>query len=142
VPNPAGGVDWIAVMTARMKGWTVRCYPDKRFHHHRSMGTAERGELAAMFSYGEKDYYLGGSPVWQGCRVLYRMAKRPYVTGGLALAAGFTWAAVVRTPRAVSPELMRFHRRDQMRKLKVIGRRLLKLRSVDNFTLGTEGRSR
>ena len=60
VANPAGGVDWIAVMTARMKGWTVRAFPEKRFHHHRSMGTAERGGLAALFSYGEKDYYLGG----------------------------------------------------------------------------------
>ena len=60
VPNPAGGVDWIAVMTARMKGWKVRSFPERRFHHHRSMGTAERGEVAALFSYGEKDYYLGG----------------------------------------------------------------------------------
>ena len=65
VPNPAGGVDWIAVMTARMRGWTVTAFPEKRFHHHRSMGTAERGEVSALFSYGEKDYYLGGSPVWQ-----------------------------------------------------------------------------
>jgi glycosyltransferase involved in cell wall biosynthesis len=139
VPNPAGGVDWIAVMTARMKGWTVRCYPEKRFHHHRSMGTAERGELAAMFSYGEKDYYLGGSPLWQAFRVTYRMAKQPYLFGGLALASGFTWAALKRTPRPVSADLMRFHRDDQMRKLKAIARRLLGLRSVDNFRLGAEG---
>ena len=81
VPNPAGGVDWIAVMTARMKGWTVRSFPERRFHHHRSMGTAERGAVSALFSYGEKDYYLGGSPVWQAFRVTYRLAKRPYVVG-------------------------------------------------------------
>lgn len=138
VPNPAGGVDWIAVMTARMKGWSVRCYPEKRFHHHRSMGTAERGELAAMFSYGEKDYYLGGSPLWQAFRVTYRMTKRPYLLGGLALALGFAWGALKRTPRPVSADLVRFHRADQMRKLKAIAPRLLRLRSVDNFTLGGE----
>ena len=33
------------------------------------MGTAERSEFAALFSYGEKDYYLGGSPIWQLFRV-------------------------------------------------------------------------
>jgi cellulose synthase/poly-beta-1,6-N-acetylglucosamine synthase-like glycosyltransferase len=43
VPNNAGGVDWIAVMMARMRGWKVRSFPDGRFHHHRSMGTAEEG---------------------------------------------------------------------------------------------------
>lgn len=136
VPNPAGGVDWIAVMTARMRGWTVRCFPEKRFHHHRSMGTAERGELSALFSYGEKDYYLGGSPVWQAFRVGYRITKPPRLVGGLALGAGYTWAAVRRIKRPVSSELMRFHRRDQMRKLRTILRRFLNLRRVDNFSLG------
>jgi len=33
-------------MTARMKGWTVTAFPDKRFHHHRLMGTAERSDVA------------------------------------------------------------------------------------------------
>src|SRR5262249_24925614 len=64
VPNPAGGVDWIAVMTARMIAWEVKAFPGKRFHHHRSMGTAGRGRVAALFSYGQKDYYLGGMPAW------------------------------------------------------------------------------
>jgi hypothetical protein len=138
VPNPAGGVDWIAVMTARMKGWRVRSFSEKRFHHHRSMGTAERGEVAALFSYGEKDYYLGGSPVWQAFRVTYRLAKPPYIVGGLALAAGYAWAAVRRVKRPVSAELMRFHRWDQMRKLKAIFLALLSMRGVDNFSLGAE----
>lgn len=140
VANHAGGVDWIAVMTARMKGWKVQCFPEKRFHHHRSMGTAGRGPLAALFSYGEKDYYLGGSPVWQLFRVTYRMAKRPFVTGGLALLFGYSWAALRRVRRPVTPELMRFHRQDQMRKLRSILRTLLRLRRVENFSLETEPR--
>jgi len=40
-------------------------FAEKRFHHHRAMSTAERGILAAHFSYGQKDYYLGGSPLWE-----------------------------------------------------------------------------
>ena len=30
IPNPGGGVDWIAVTTARMKGWKTRSFPEKR----------------------------------------------------------------------------------------------------------------
>jgi len=142
VANRAGGVDWIAVMTARMKGWSVRCFPEKRFHHHRSMGTAEKGELSALFSYGQKDYYLGGSPIWQVCRVLYRMAKPPFIAGAIALAAGYAWGAVRRIERPVTPELMRFHRADQMRKLRAIIRSLISLKKVDSFSVGGDERVR
>jgi hypothetical protein len=134
IPNAAGGVDWIAVMTARMRGWEVHSFPERRFVHHRTMGTAERGPLSALFSYGEKDYYLGGSPVWEIFRVAYRLGKHPRITGGFALLAGYCWAAIRRMKRPVSLELMRFHRRDQMRKLKSVLGSLLKLAPVDSFS--------
>jgi glycosyltransferase involved in cell wall biosynthesis len=135
IPNPAGGIDWIAVTTARMKGWRTRSFPEKRFHHYRTLGTAERGHLAALFSYGEKDYYLGNSPIWEGFRVVYRMAKKPLVLGGLALFFGYASAAVRRIKRPVSRELMRFHRKEQIAKLKHILRTKLSLRRVDNFNV-------
>jgi hypothetical protein len=125
-------------MTARMKGWKVRSFAEKRLHHHRSLGTAGRGALCALFSYGEKDYYLGGSPVWQLFRVTYRMTKKPVCTGGLALLIGYCWAAMRRIKRPVSPELMRFHRREQMKKLNAIFRTLLRFRKIDTFCLLTD----
>ncbi len=131
--SPAGGVDWIAVMTARLKGWTARSFSEKRFHHHRSMGTAEKGALAALFSYGQKDYYLGGSPVWQLFRVTYRIVKKPYLFGGLALLFGYIWAALRRVKRPISDELMHFNRREQMKKLNAILRSVFRLKKVDNF---------
>src|ERR1700675_1894290 len=138
VPNRAGGIDWIAVTTARMKGWKTRSFPEKRFHHSRTLGTAGRSTVAASFSYGKKDYYLGGSPVWQLFRVAYRMTKRPILIEGLALFSGYCWAALRRMKRPVTPELMRFHRKEQMKKLKAILRALLKLKKVDSFRLETE----
>jgi len=133
VPNPAGGVDWIAVMTARMKGWKVRAFPEKRFHHYRTLGTAGRGALGALFSYGEKDYYLGGSPLWQLFRVAYRMGKKPVLLGGLSLLLGYVWAALRRVNRVVSPELMRFHRHEQMKKLRAVFCTLLRFEKVNSF---------
>ena len=140
VANHAGGVDWIAVMTARMKGWTVTAFPEKRFHHHRAMGTAERGRAAAMFSYGQKDYYLGGSPLWQLIRSGYQTTKRPLIVGGVSLLAGYISASLTRVPRAVSPELMRFHRAEQMRKLGAVLRSLARFKKVDAFTREIESK--
>ncbi len=136
IPNPGGGVDWIAVMSARMKGWKVRSFAEKRFHHHRTLGTAETSPLGAAFAYGERAYFLGGSPVWHFVRSAYRMLKKPYLTGGLALLSGYSWAALRRMKRPVSPEMMRFHRRDQMQKLRAIFGRVLRFKKIDSFSLG------
>lgn len=133
IPNKAGGIDWIAVTTARMLGWRTRSYREKWFFHHRSLGTAERSVLASGFSYGEKDYYLGGHPLWELFRVLYKTTKKPYVIGGAVLGLGYLWAWLRRTPRPVSRELMKFHRGEQMVKLKTILKSLLRFQKVDNF---------
>lgn len=135
IANAAGGVDWIAVTTARMLGWKTRNYPERRFHHHRTMGTAERSAVAAMFDYGMKDYFLGGSPIWQLFRVAYRLGKKPYVLGGLALLGGYSCAAIKRMKRPVSKELMRFHRHEQMQKLKAIFKSAVKFHKIEKFYL-------
>jgi glycosyltransferase involved in cell wall biosynthesis len=135
IAHRAGGIDWIAVTTARMMGWKTRSFREKTFFHHRSLGTAERGLLASAFSYGEKDYYLGGHPVWQLCRVSYRMIKKPYLLGGLALAAGYLSAFLHRMERPVSDELMAFHRKEQMLKLKAIFKSIIRFRRVDSFAV-------
>jgi glycosyltransferase involved in cell wall biosynthesis len=133
VPNRAGGIDWIAVTTARMKGWKTRSYREKYFFHHRALGTAERGRLASAFSYGEKDYYLGGGLLWESFRVVYQMKKSPFILAGLALGAGYMSAAARRMKRPVSPELMRFHRSEQTTKLKAILSSLIRFRRLDSF---------
>jgi glycosyltransferase involved in cell wall biosynthesis len=136
IPHRAGGIDWMAVTTARMKGWKTESFREKWFFHYRHLGTAERSIFASAFSYGEKDYYLGGHPIWELFRVAYRATKRPYIIEGIALGLGYSWAFLRRTPRPVSRELMAFHRREQMAKLSTILTSLLRLRRPDNFNVG------
>ncbi len=136
VANKAGGVDWIACTASRMNGWKVCAFPEKSFHHHRSMGTAQRGKNASMFSYGEKDYYLGGSFVWEVFRCFYRMSKRPLITGGISLMAGYMWAAIRRMPKVAPPEMIKFHQKEQRIKLKRILSAVVRGQRLDNFSLG------
>lgn len=135
IPHRAGGIDWMAVTTARMMGWKTESFREKSFVHYRHMGTAERSLVASQFSYGEKDYYLGGHPIWQLFRVAYRITKQPLFFGGAAMGLGYCWAFLRRTPRPVSPELMRFHRREQMAKLKAILKSVVSFKRVDNFNV-------
>jgi len=135
VPSKVGGIDWMAVTTARMIGWKTRSFREKSFLHQRILGTAERSIVASNFSYGRKDYVLGGHPLWQIFRCTYRMAKRPYVIGGIALLAGYLAAFLCRADRPVSRELMRFHRNEQMRKLKTIVSTLCRFKKIETFEL-------
>jgi glycosyltransferase involved in cell wall biosynthesis len=118
MPVKGGAVDRIADLTARLKGWKTRTFPEKVYLHHRHTGTAQQGVLIAKFRDGGKDYSVGTSPVWELFRTIYQMTKRPYVIGSLMMASGYIWARVRRTERPVSPELAEFCRREQMARLK------------------------
>jgi glycosyltransferase involved in cell wall biosynthesis len=135
IPNRAGGIDWIAVTSARMLGWRTRSFREKSFFHYRNLGTAERSLLASTFSYGEKDYYLGGDPLWEIFRIMYRTTKKPYLVGGIVLYSGYLSAFLRQMERPVSDELMRFHRGEQMQKLKAILSSMLAFRRVDSFEI-------
>ncbi len=118
VPVKGGGVDHIAVITARMKGWKTRTFTDKVCLHHREIGSAQHGALMARFRAGAQDYALGGHPVWELFRTVYQMTRRPFGIGGLMLVVGYVWALVRRVERPVSRELVAFRRREQMRRLR------------------------
>jgi glycosyltransferase involved in cell wall biosynthesis len=118
VPVKGGGVDYIAVTSARMRGWKTRTYTDKVCLHHRPIGTAQDGTLSARFKTGVKDYNFGGHPLWECFRTVYQMTRKPYVLGGVALGAGYLWALVRRAERPISPAMVAFRKREQMQRLK------------------------
>jgi biofilm PGA synthesis N-glycosyltransferase PgaC len=118
VPSKGGCIDTIATLTARTKGWKTRTFTEKISLHHRVIGTAENSPIKSRFVLGKRDYAIGNHPLWEVCRGLYQMTRRPYLVRGGAVLAGFFWAAVRRIERPVSPELRAFRRQEQMEFLK------------------------
>ena len=125
-PIKWGGLDWIAVRTARLKGWQTKSFCDKLFYHHRQMGATESTTWRARFDYGRKDYFLGNHPFWQIFRVGYQMMKRPYLIGGLVLFSGYLYSFASRMKRPVEADLLKFHRKEQLNRLKCLFVRFLK----------------
>ena len=119
-PIKGGGIDWVAVTTARMKGWQTRTFVERTCFHHRKMGTAGRGPLMARFRHGQEDYYVGGHPLWQLARGVFQMKNKPFVLGGMFLVLGYFWAMATRMERPVSPDLMAFHRAEQLARLNMM----------------------
>jgi biofilm PGA synthesis N-glycosyltransferase PgaC len=117
-PIKGGGIDLVAVVTSRMRGWQTRSFPEKVCFHHRRMGSGMNAGLKLSFKWGQSDYRLGGHPVWQFFRCLYQMRSRPYVVGGLVCLAGYSVALITRRPRAVSAEFAEFRGKEQLQRLK------------------------
>jgi hypothetical protein len=120
VPVKGGAIDWIAVTTARMKGWQTRCFLDQHYFHHRKMGTAGATPIGVRFHYGKKAHYVGGHPLWEMLKGVATMKERPLIFGGISYICGYVYSAVSRTQRPVSNQLVRFHRAEQIARLKRI----------------------
>jgi glycosyltransferase involved in cell wall biosynthesis len=118
MPLKGGCIDHVAVISARHHGWQTRTFTEKVCVHHRQMGTALQGSLAAKFKFGMKDYSVGNHPLWELFRTIYQMRHGPIVVGGLALGSGYAWSLVRRKEIPLSPELVAFVRREQMQRLR------------------------
>jgi hypothetical protein len=78
--------------------------------------------------YGKKDYFLGNHPLWEFFRIAYQMTRKPYFIGGALLFFGYASAYLNRMERPISQELINFHRKEQMGRLKSILSSLLAFR--------------
>jgi glycosyltransferase involved in cell wall biosynthesis len=119
----SGGIDLIAVLSARSKGWETRTFLEKKFVHHRSQGGALHRGLRERIHVGRKDYLIGNHPTWELFRSLYQMGHKPYVIGGLLVLASYTWCSLRRVERTIPNGLMALRRSDQLKRLRAVLRR-------------------
>ena len=118
VPRKIGGIDLVAVTTARMKGWQTRTFPEKPYVHHRQMGTATANVWVAPFKVGRADYILGSHPVWEFARCIYQTTRPPILLGGSLRLAGFVWAMMSKAEKQVPADFVQFRRKEQMHRLR------------------------
>ncbi len=135
VPSKAGAVDSIAVISARMRGWKTRTFPQRSYQHHREFGTAKGGTWAARFGNGRKDYIIGNHPAWELFRAVRQMAQKPFLVGGLALACGYMWSLLQRVERPIPHDMLVFYRQEQMLRLRTFFKAAMGLRSPTRAAL-------
>jgi poly-beta-1,6-N-acetyl-D-glucosamine synthase len=110
------GWDTIDEAHAAMLGFTTRSFRHIHARHHRPQGRAG-GVLHGRLAAGQAAYQCGYSPVFMAARVLRHVFAWPTVLGAAWLAAGYLEGYLRGKRRAASPELVRFIRRQQVRRL-------------------------
>lgn len=125
VPIKTGGIDLVAVVTARMKGWQTRTFLDRHYEHHRKMSSAKHNTFGIAFDGGRTDYTHGCDPVWEVFRSCYQLKRHPIVLGGILNLLGYFWAMAKQEERVVSADFIRFRKVEQMRRLREFFRKTL-----------------
>lgn len=116
----SGGIDLIAVLSARAKGWETRTFTEKSFVHHRTQGGALHAGWRERLHIGQKDYLLGNHPLWEILRSVYQMKHKPYVIGGLLVLGSYLWNSIRGVKKTIPEELMILRRDEQLKRLKAL----------------------
>jgi poly-beta-1,6-N-acetyl-D-glucosamine synthase len=112
----APGWDTIDELKANMLGWRTRTFQDVFLHHRRYTGRAD-GTWKNYVKFGLANYIAGYHPLFMLLKCLRRCPRRPYLLGALGLWWGFCHAYLTGVAQVDDPMLIRYVRREQMKKL-------------------------
>lgn len=111
--------DGIDCHRCRMKGWIACSWdePTLRFIHLRPEGSSQTSIYAGRVRHGYGQYFMGTGFLFIVASSIYRLNRKPYVLGSLAMIWGWLKAALERKPRYEDPVFRKFLRRYQWRAL-------------------------
>jgi len=119
IPIQAGAEDTVAELLARMRGWKVQTFPDFGGLHLKPVESMYSGNIWQLrFQLGRREHLLGYHPFFELAKCIGRLAEKPYLFGAVLRWCGYCWAMFRRERRAVADDVMKFLRRDQVRRLK------------------------
>jgi poly-beta-1,6-N-acetyl-D-glucosamine synthase len=112
------GVDSLAEIKARMKGWETRSFEDIFAYHHKPIGSATGGKLKTSYRRGMTDYLLGKHPLYVLAKGVRRLAAPPYLSGAAAHLYGYFSLLLAKKPMDVTAEVRTYVRTEEMEVLK------------------------
>jgi glycosyltransferase involved in cell wall biosynthesis len=130
---PYGHSDCVAVMSLKMRGWKVRCFPEIKAFHHDMPGNSIQEKVPICFRMGQMDYIMGGLFIFELGRSIIRMLRKPYLFAGGAMLAGFCWAAIVKKPLQIPSEISDYLQIEQRIKMKMVLKSFNNLIKIPNL---------
>jgi cellulose synthase/poly-beta-1,6-N-acetylglucosamine synthase-like glycosyltransferase len=119
LPLQQGGEDTCSCIMARMKGWKSWSFPDVKVVHRRPTGVGNaKNILRARFVQGRADYGVSTHPLFMVVKSLKRcLLESPRFVSGILRLAGYTYGFIKRDPRQMPPDVARYARREQVRRV-------------------------
>lgn len=110
------GWDTYDEVKANMLGWKTRTFNGLPLMHHRETGGAD-GTWKNWVKNGRANYIVGYHPLFMFFKCLRRLPERPYGVVSAGLWYGYLAGYFLRTSRHQEPDVVRYLRREQLRRL-------------------------
>ncbi len=110
------GWDTIDETRAMMRNFKTHSFAHITAIHHRPLGSAD-GRWRVLLAGGRAAYHAGYSPLFLAARAARRALSAPVGLAGILLIGGYVAACLRNEPRTAEPELVRFVRKHQRRRL-------------------------
>jgi poly-beta-1,6-N-acetyl-D-glucosamine synthase len=110
------GWDTIDEVTANMLGWRTCTFEELQLVHHRFTGSAD-GLVRDSVKHGVVCYICGYHPLFIVASCLYRLTRKPYIIGSIAIVCGVVKSYLTHTPRVSDKRLIIYLRQQQLRRL-------------------------
>lgn len=112
-----GGIDAIAEVMARMKGWKVRTFRELSAYHHGIIGRNAGSIYRKYYSYGIRDYHIGYNLLFMTVKALVKLKKKPYIIGSMLTLVGYLGCHMRREQRLLSKEYLKYFENEQLSRL-------------------------
>lgn len=112
----APGWDTLDEVKANMCGWATYGFHDLQVRHYRYTGDAD-GTWRISVKYGLSDYVSGYHPLFMLLKSIKRVFSKPYLVGAVGHLYGFVKGYAEKIPQVDDPDLIRYLRQQQLRKL-------------------------
>ncbi|HWA29274.1 MAG TPA: glycosyltransferase family A protein [Lacunisphaera sp.] len=118
-PMTVGGVDSLAVLTARMHGWHTRVFMDVPLYHHKPVDSAG-GRTAIRIAYraGMTEYHIGSHPLFALAKAMRRWRERPFPAAPFIRLYGYFRLYLSGAKRDAPDELVAYLKTEQLRILR------------------------
>ncbi|HEY1308716.1 MAG TPA: glycosyltransferase family A protein [Vicinamibacterales bacterium] len=112
----APGWDTVDEIQANHLGWRTRSFPEITVIHYRPTGAAQ-GAWRDSIKNGRSDYISGYHPLFMAAKCVRILFQRPFLVVGVGQAYGFITGYAKGIPQVQNRALIRYIRRQQMRRL-------------------------
>jgi glycosyltransferase involved in cell wall biosynthesis len=110
------GWDTLDEIKSNMLGWRTYTFRDLRLMHHRETGGAD-GTWKNWVKNGRANYVVGYHPLFMLAKCGKRIFEKPYVVAAVGLLWGYMKGYLTRTPCIQEPQVIRYLRQQQIRRL-------------------------
>ena len=118
-PVTVGGGDSLAELTARMKGWETRSFPNLPVYHHKPVDFANgRTGMRIAYRAGLTEYHIGTHPLFATLKAIRRWKESPIILSTLVRLFAYWKLWLVGTQRDASNELVAYLKNEQMEVLR------------------------